>query len=441
MKWLKRVGLIFGVLIAVLALVPFFVTLNDYIPMVEKEIAAIVGEPVSIDNLHASALPVPHARVEGITIGASDEIKIGTVTFTPNLWSLLRSEKIIRSVDVKGLVLSQKALGTLSALTQQKRSSGNIRVEKIRVHDATLKLKQSSFGPFDLLVQVSGPEQAGKLELSTQDGAMKARVTPERDGYVLAISARSWTLPVSPAIRFDELDIKGAARGSSAQFNDISGKLYGGTLTGKVTVGWDKGVALKGNLDLKQIELKQAAALVSPKTRVSGRLDAKPVFSSHAETVARLDEVLRIETPFTVHNGVLHGFDLIGAATSLVKQSSRGGDTRFDELAGHLAVAGQTYRFTDLRVASGALAARGYVTISPSKALSGQLTSHVKALGKSASIPLTVGGTLDSPMLYPNATALAGAAAGTAILGPGVGTAAGAKLGEFVDGIFGKKKP
>ena len=67
-----------------------------------------------------------------------------------------------------------------------------------------------------------------------------------------------------------------------------------------------------------------------------------------------------------------------------------------------------------------------------------RINTNISALGKGTSIPLVVGGTLDSPLLYPNPSALAGAAAGTLIL-PGVGTAAGAKLGEFVDGLFGNK--
>jgi hypothetical protein len=99
-----------------------------------------------------------------------------------------------------------------------------------------------------------------------------------------------------------------------------------------------------------------------------------------------------------------------------------------------------TYRFTQLRMASGGLAARGHVTMAPSKALSGQLNASAKGVGAAANIPLTVAGTLDSPMVYPNTTALIGAAAGTAVLGPGLGTAAGAKLGEIAEGLFGKKR-
>ena len=56
-----------------------------------------------------------------------------------------------------------------------------------------------------------------------------------------------------------------------------------------------------------------------------------------------------------------------------------------------------------------------------------------------ASVPLNVSGTLDSPLLYPTGGTMAGAAAGTAVLGPGLGTALGAKVGQWAENLFGKK--
>jgi hypothetical protein len=140
-----------------------------------------------------------------------------------------------------------------------------------------------------------------------------------------------------------------------------------------------------------------------------------------------------------VHNGVLHGVDLTNAATMLAKQGASGGQTRFDELSGHMVREGKSYRFTQLRIASGVLTAQGHVAIAPSRALSGQLNTSVKPVGQVAAIPLTVAGTLDSPLVYPTTGALIGGVAGTAVL-PGIGTAAGVRLGEMVEGLLGKKK-
>jgi len=66
------------------------------------------------------------------------------------------------------------------------------------------------------------------------------------------------------------------------------------------------------------------------------------------------------------------------------------------------------------------------------------LDTGVRGTGAVASIPLTVAGTLDSPLVYPSTAALLGGAAGTVLL-PGVGTAAGVKVGGMVEKLFGKK--
>ena len=244
---------------------------------------------------------------------------------------------------------------------------------------------------------------------------------------------------MGPAVRFDELDVKGTATLAGAELGEINAKLYGGTVAGKIALGWEKGVSVKGELTVKQVGLKELLALTSPNPRLGGRLDARPRFSASAAEASQLDEALRVETPFTVHDGVLHGFDLTDPAALVLKQGS-GGQTRFDALAGQLVLERRTYRFSQLKIAAGALAAKGHVTVAPSKALSGQLTTSLKAGGSAAAVPLVVAGTLDSPMLLPNTTALLGAAAGSAVLGPGLGTAAGAKLGEFAEGLLGKKK-
>ena len=180
--------------------------------------------------------------------------------------------------------------------------------------------------------------------------------------------------------------------------------------------------------------------MLSPSTHVSGQLTAKPHFSASALSADQLVNALRLETVFSVQNGVLHGVDIQKAATNLTKQGATGGETRFNQLSGHLDMAHGGYQFTQLKIASGALAADGNVNISPKKALSGRLNAQIKALGTSANVPLNVAGTIDAPLLYPTGGTITGAAIGTAILGPGLGTSVGAKVGGWAENLFGKKE-
>lgn len=195
---------------------------------------------------------------------------------------------------------------------------------------------------------------------------------------------------------------------------------------------------VKGSFELQQVELRNLVPILSPGTRVSGRLTAKPVFTAAAKDAGSLMASLRLATPFEVQNGVLSGVDIQKAAMTLGKQGSSEGETRFDQLAGHLALEQSTYKFTQLRIASGVLGAEGHVGISPKQALSGRVTAQVQALGASAGVALNVGGTVQSPTVMPTGGTIAGAALGTVVL-PGIGTGVGAKAGQLIEGLFGRK--
>ena len=443
MKWLKRIGLVLGVLILLLAVVPFFISLDDYIPRIEEEISARLKEPVKIGGLRAAALPLPHVTVDGITVGKTEDIKVGKVTITPDFWSLLEPTKVIKSIEIEQFILTQKAIDKIPAWTKTdpkpKQEPAAMRVESITINDALVKLDKASFGPFDAQLNMNSSGDLEDASLATQDGKLKAYVKPDKSNYLIDASAKAWKLPVGPAIQFDELNIKGVATLKGANLNYVRAKLYGGTVAGKANVAWQKGMQLKGNFDVNQVELKPLVPLLSPGTNVSGKLNAKPVFSANAANAGQLMNALHLETPFNVQNGVLYGVDVSKAATSLIsRDGGKGGETRFDTLSGHLVMDRGTYRFTQLNVASGSLAANGNVTISPEKELSGRVNAQVKA-GQvtAASVPLNVSGTVQSPILLPTAGYLAGAAVGTAILGPGLGTSIGTTIGSGISRLFG----
>ena len=445
MKWLKRILIALAVLLVIAVALPFFISLNDYIPRIEKEVSARLKEPVSIKSIKFSALPLPRVTIDRISVGKTDDIKVETVTVTPDLFSLLGSAKVIKSIEIDSLILTQKAIDKIPAWSKPDDSKPpqqppQVRVESIRLVNALVRHDKASFGPFNARVSLNSKGEPEDASITTQDGKLKASVKPDKSNYLIDASAKSWTLPVGPAIVFDELVIKGVATLNDADFSQVSAKLYGGTVSGKATAGWRKGLQLKGNFDVNQVELKSLVPLLAPGANMSGKLTAKPVFSASAADANQLMSAARLNTPFNVQNGVLHGVDIQKAATNLIKQGATGGETRFEQLSGHLVMERGSYRFTQLKIASGALGADGNVNISPKKELSGRINAQVKAVGTSANVPLNVAGTVDSPLLYPTGASMAGAAVGTVILGPGLGTSVGAKVGGWAEGLFGKKE-
>jgi uncharacterized protein involved in outer membrane biogenesis len=455
MKWLKWFGLFLGAIVLILAVVPLFISLDDAIPRIEKEISARIKEPVKIGSLKASGLPLPHLTVTGITVGKTEDIKVGKVTVTPDLFSLLGATKVIKSIEISQLVLTQKGFDKIPAAAAgeggQEGKGGTpapagppaVRVQSIKLDDATLKLEQAVLGPFDARLELAADGSPVSADIATRDGKLKVAVKPDGSRFLIDASAKGWKPPVGPALQFDELAIKGVATVSDADFPDVRAKLYGGTVAGKLAAAWKSGIQLKGNAEVSQVEIKPLLVALGKPATLSGKLNARPVFSASAAKAGQLAAALRLETPFDVQNGVLHGVDIRKAATSFIsKDGGKGGETRFDRLSGHLAMERGTRRLTQLNVASGSLAADGAVTISPRDELSGRINANVKSSVASAGIPLNVTGTVQSPLMYPTGGTVAGAALGTAVAGP-LGTGVGAKIGGWTEKLFGggeKKK-
>jgi uncharacterized protein involved in outer membrane biogenesis len=445
MKWLKRCGIVIGVIVLILAVIPLFISLEDYIPRIEQEISAHIKEPVKIGSLKASVLPLPHATVGGISVGKTEDIKVGKVTVSPDLLSLLGSTKVIRSIEIDSLVLTQQGVDKIPAWAGSGGGKADaapaVRVESIKLDNAILKLQKATFGPFDARLALSGEGKLQSASIVTQDGKLQAIIKPDQSSFLIDVNAKGWKVPVGPAIHFDELVVKGVATLNDANLGEVRAKLYGGTVAGKMTVNWAKGIVLKGNAGVSQVEIKPLLQALGRPATMSGRLTAKPVFSASAAKAEHLANALRLETPFDVQNGVLHGTDIKKAATSLIsREGGKGGETRFDKLSGHLAMDRGTRRFTQINIVSGSLAANGNVTISPKDDLSGRITTKVQSSVGSAGVPLNVTGTVNSPLLYPTGGTVAGAAAGTAVLGPGVGTSVGATVGQWTEGLFGRKE-
>jgi hypothetical protein len=113
-KWLGRTLIALAVIIASAAALTFFISLDDYIPQIEAELSARLKDPVSIKSIRFIALPLHHFTVDGITIGRTDDITVGKVRLTPDFFSLLSPTRVIRSIRIDSLVLTQKGIDNIS---------------------------------------------------------------------------------------------------------------------------------------------------------------------------------------------------------------------------------------------------------------------------------------------------------------------------------------
>jgi len=227
----------------------------------------------------------------------------------------------------------------------------------------------------------------------------------------------------------------------------LQARVGGGTVQGPVSVQLPEKpggeLQFTGEVRTEGVEV---AALTAPQRVLTGRLRASTTLSASIDPAAKasaLTDAVRTRTQFQVTGATVHGLDLIKAVSTV--GLSRGGETELDTLAGQVRTRGQTIELSNLVATSGALAATGDVTVAPSGALNGRVRVDLTrgASGGLVGVPLVVGGTLDEPSVTLTRAALVGAAIGTAMM-PGVGTGAGANLGdrigEGLKGLFGGDK-
>ena len=211
-------------------------------------------------------------------------------------------------------------------------------------------------------------------------------------------------------------------------------ELYGGSLSGEMGVDRGKSV-LDARLAARGIAMRPLVEALTNEALFAGRMDGLASLTMNLDRLERFPENLKLKGSFHLRDGTLSKVDLARVASN--SPGAAGGATRFSDLTGTLRVNASGYHFGELKMASGSLNAEGRIDMTPALRLNGALDVDVKGTAGLVSMPLTVSGTLEQPQVHVSGAALAGAAVGTAVLGPGLGTALGVRLGGFMNKLFG----
>lgn len=435
MKWVKRLLSVTALLVVLAFVLPFLIPLDFLAPHVEKLLSDKIQEPVSIQSLRLSILPIPGVTATGISIGKLRDVHADSVRLAIAPFSLLKPVKVVNSLTIESLNLDQEALGRLPGWFQANAGPKQAVVRRVVLENARLNLKSVRLEGLRADIDLGDEGSFRHAQIEIKDKSMKLGVTPSGKGFLLDFQARNWKPPVGPALEFGSLNATGLVNGDSLNIRELSGTLYGGSLQGKAQLDWRENWRLQGKLQSREVGVRQLVSVLSPETSVSGKLDADAQFSMRAKEAGHLFDTPSAEVEFKIKQGVLHNFDLMGAVKSMSQEGTRGGQTSFDEFSGHLQMAGKAYKFRKLKIGSGLLRADGNLDITPGKELAGRMHVEVKGTVSLISMPLQISGSLSNPVLRPTTAAIAGAVAGTAVLGP-LGTSLGAKAGDYVEGLF-----
>ncbi len=445
MKKNKKILIVLGLVISVLIILPFLIPVQTYLREAEKIASEKLGVPVTVGDGHLAFLPSPRVVLNDISVGKDQEAQFGRVVVTPTLSTLFSDTRVI-DIKISKPIIKKAALDIVAALTENKPASNApspVNIHQIEINGLELVWPGAKYPVLNIEATLKDGSQLQSAKVETEDGKVKANVTPKDDVQLIVVDIDHWTSPVGLPVLIDTGKIEGQLKDSHLNLSNIDIALYNGKLTGNANLDWQKGWKLNGKVKVDKLAVKEPSKLVSKTVYLSGNLFGDGSFSSTAKDASALGNTIHADFKFKVNNGVLHGLDLMKMASLLIKQSEKGGETQFEEFSGLLNMTGKQYHLKDIKISSGLLAASGQVKVKPSKELDGTVEVEVKNSVSLAAIPLDVSGTVSNPVVLPSKSAIAGAVAGTAILGPGVGTSLGVKAGSAVNkikGLFGGDK-
>lgn len=436
---LKVLVISFAVVLLLLLLLPLLIPMDTYREQVQQLATQKLGVPVKIETLRIALIPTPRVNLEGISVGQVDEIRVGKVAAVLDVTTLFDDVRVIRRLDIEQPIIKSSAVALLTPLLAQPGGAATVAIRHITLSQARLEWPELVLPQLEAEVDMSDVGVLQQAVIRSDDGKLTLELRPQGAGYTASISAKQWTPPSGPPIKFDSLTAQLVYLGQQLEVTAFQAQLYGGKLDGAAQLNWGKQWQLSGKFRSEAIEMRDLSRMFSKAVSVSGRISGNGRFSSSAKASDQLSQKLLLDYTFSVSKGILHGMDLVKAASLLIKQTGHGGETQFDRLSGQLHTSGKQIELRNMQVASGLLAANGHVRVSPSRTLHGQVDVELKKGLALVTVPLNVSGTTDAPLVMPTKAAIAGAAAGTAVLGP-MGTSIGMKAGSVLDKMFGDKE-
>ena len=401
-----------GVTVAVLLVLPLLIPLGRFIPEIERIASEQLKAPVKVESLNLYFLPLPHLTVQGIAVGKEPFLEVEKVTITPRLMSLFSRQKVIRKISLQGVLIGARLIGKASTWAGRSGTGepALVRVESVEVRDASVNLTDFKLRQIDVDLELTPQSGLARASIRSDNGHLTATLVPQGRDFAVEIAARDWRLPVGPPLLMSSLSASGTLIPKQGfTLASIDGRLYDGTVSGNLNIGWAKAWSIAGKLAIQSVEIQPFVALLTQDTTISGRLTANPVVDMRAPTAAQISDALHVESDFKVENGVLYNMNLSNAPMALLnKDALKGGETRFDKFSGHLNADSAGYHLTRVEIASGVLTAEAEMSITPRQELSGQVEVAVKGISGFVSTPLALSGTVQNPLLYPSKTALAG---------------------------------
>lgn len=422
-------------LLAILVAVPAAAPTASLRLALEQQLSQALGRPVRIGGMHFALLPRPGLVIEGLA-DADGQWQVGRIQAVPVVHSLWGDGLVIDRLDIRDLRASLEAIGAL--LRHQPAGGRAVTIRSVRLDDATLQAGSMTFADIDADILLGADGRLRSIHANMAGDHVRLEVLPTPSGALqLALQARNWTVPGTSGPRLDAVDATALLETHRLEAWNVQARVQQGSAFGFLSARWHPEWTITGEFSLRDVPLSRVFAGGSAVAPVEGRLQATPRFVMRARRAEQLPGHMELASDFVVRDAILRKVDLHAVGTSGRKPRGALRETHFERVSGHLAMRRGHIRVLGLEADSGALAAAGDVFIGPDRVLEGRVDIQIARSAGLLSVPLRVSGTLDDPKLTPTAGSVAGAAIGSALL-PGVGTALGAKAGQFAEDFLAR---
>jgi hypothetical protein len=385
-NWGKPVALgLFLLLILVLVGV-HFVSFDGNIPQFEKAAGSHLQQPVKIKSLHLSLVPLPHWRLDGVTVGGDGQLTVEKVKAVAELGSLFGDKKTFKSIELESPVLSEDGL---FALLFGKPQGEDFKVASVVVRNGTLKSKTIALPALDAKIAMGAGGVAQKITLETPDHKTSIQLEPKGEVLDIEVETNAFSMPFGPVFLLENFSAKGVVSRSELRFDELKGGIYGGFLTGTAKLKWGADWSLGGEIKVRAMD----PARIAPALLEDGKLEGKAAYAMHAKSYDELFAAPRLEGNFLVLKGSLLGVDL----GRLLQGGGVGGKSAFAELSGNFVRDGGNTQLRQVLLSAGPMSAGGNVDVDTRRNINGRFAVELKSPVAQARSSLNLSGSLREP--------------------------------------------
>lgn len=369
------------------------------VPQVQQLASARIGDTVTVGSIHGGLFPSPHLTLRKVSIGKDDELTADTVV-VPGLSALMGSAGEVKLIEANNVFARQSALGRLAAWDKGS-GAAVLPLQTIRLTNVKIDVKELAVPAFDAELSLGADGKVSKVVLNSVDERISGEIVPKAGTLHIQANAKTWQLPTGPALNFDNLQVKATASPGRLEVDVFDGIMFGGRTRGRGVIDWGRGFTLEGEAEMTNVDAGTLVGAYVNDRPLAGALTMKSSFALRGSELKSLFGAGAGRAQFMVEKGTLNNVDLSKALRSGSGESSRGGQTKFNELTGSLIVNDGRWQFRDLRLAAGILSAAGNVEVSGGQSLAGRVHVEIRSAANPLRGGLSVTGTVKDPVLRP----------------------------------------